>query len=102
MSSGRDALRQAPPIALPSFSIHSAVVCCGVIGTHPRLGRDDGPFSSRAQDAGARVLRAGPVLLCMGLFSRFCAGALRAAEEALRPGSAKASVEAAVKKAKRE
>jgi hypothetical protein len=38
----------------------------------------------------------------MGLFSRFCAGALRAAEEALRPGSAKASVEAAVKKAKRE
>jgi hypothetical protein len=32
----------------------------------------------------ARVLRAGPILLCMGLFSRFCVWALRAAEEALR------------------
>ena len=35
-------------------------------------------FSSRAPErSAARVLQAGPILLCMGLFSRFCVQALR-------------------------
>src|SRR5579859_5215161 len=51
-----------------------------------RLGRDDRPsFFSCPGCNTVGVLRAGPVLLCMGLFSRFCISALRCtAEQALR------------------
>ena len=51
-----------------------------------RLGRDDGHFSSRASNATQHeCCEPGPILLCMGLFSRFCVRALRCtAEEALR------------------
>ena len=43
-----------------------------------RLGRDDGQFFfSCPERNAARALRAGPILLCMGLFSRFCVRAPR-------------------------
>ena len=51
-----------------------------------RLGRDDGPFFFSCLGHGAaRVPRARAILLCMGLFSRFCIQALRyTAEQARR------------------
>src|SRR5260221_8685459 len=51
-----------------------------------RLGRDDGPFFfSCPGHSAARVPRARAILLCMGLFSRFCIQALQyTAREARR------------------
>jgi hypothetical protein len=51
-----------------------------------RLGRDDGPFSFSCPGRKPHeCCEPGPILLCMGLFSRFCVWAPRcAAEEALR------------------